>query len=162
VRAPVIFPLLARTDVRTAAELIQTRAQAVEAAVWAAHGRNASAEYKTRIRTLMVNLKDRANPGLRAGVVAGDPDADALATMSTEDMASAERKAENAKIQEQNLFNTLAAAEQEAETDAFTCGRCKQVRRGVCSMAKLGLIARTTNSQSVDIGRRRRAAPTNR
>jgi hypothetical protein len=82
--------------------------------------------------------------------------------MSTEDMASAERKAENAKIQEQNLFNTLAAAEQEAETDAFTCGRCKQVRRGVCSMVELGLIARTVDSRSAGIGRRRRAARTSR
>jgi transcription elongation factor S-II len=76
----------------------------------------------------MVNLKDKANPGLRESVVSGDISAAKLATMSTEDMASEERKAQNQKIQEQNLFNSLAAGEQEAETDAFTCSRCKQVR----------------------------------
>ena len=42
-------------------------------------------------------------------------------------MASEERKAANAKIEEDNLFKTLGAGEQEAETDAFQCGRCKQV-----------------------------------
>jgi hypothetical protein len=42
-------------------------------------------------------------------------------------MASEERKAADAKIQEVNLFHSLGAADQQAETDAFQCGRCKQV-----------------------------------
>lgn len=42
-------------------------------------------------------------------------------------MASGERQAANRKIAEENLFNSLGAAEQQAETDAFQCGRCKQV-----------------------------------
>jgi DNA-directed RNA polymerase subunit M/transcription elongation factor TFIIS len=42
-------------------------------------------------------------------------------------MASEERKAADAKIEEDNLFLSLGAAEQQAETDAFQCGRCKQV-----------------------------------
>jgi hypothetical protein len=44
-------------------------------------------------------------------------------------MASEERKAADAKIEEDNLFLSLGAADQQAETDAFQCGRCKQVRR---------------------------------
>lgn len=43
-------------------------------------------------------------------------------------MASEERKQTNSLLDRQNLFSALAAAEQEAETDAFQCGRCKQVR----------------------------------
>jgi hypothetical protein len=42
-------------------------------------------------------------------------------------MASEERKAADAKIEEENLFLSLGAGEQQAETDAFQCGRCKQV-----------------------------------
>jgi hypothetical protein len=42
-------------------------------------------------------------------------------------MASEERKAADAKIEEDNLFLSLGAGEQQAETDAFQCGRCKQV-----------------------------------
>jgi transcription elongation factor S-II len=41
-------------------------------------------------------------------------------------MASEERKAADNKIKEENLFKSLAAAEQQAETEAFQCSRCKQ------------------------------------
>lgn len=43
-------------------------------------------------------------------------------------MASEERKAKDQAIAEQNLFKSLGAGEQQAETDAFQCGKCKQVR----------------------------------
>ena len=43
-------------------------------------------------------------------------------------MASEERKAADKRIAEENLFKTLGAEEVQAETDAFQCGRCKQVR----------------------------------
>jgi hypothetical protein len=42
-------------------------------------------------------------------------------------MASEERKAADDKIKEENLFNSLGAEDQQAETEAFQCGRCKQV-----------------------------------
>ena len=41
-------------------------------------------------------------------------------------MASEERKAQNEAIEQQNLHNSLGAEEQQAETDAFQCGKCKQ------------------------------------
>jgi hypothetical protein len=43
-------------------------------------------------------------------------------------MASEERKQQNNVIKEQNVHNALGAGEPEAETDAFQCGRCKNVR----------------------------------
>ena len=43
-------------------------------------------------------------------------------------MASEERRAADKRIREENLFKTLGAEEVQAETDAFQCGRCKQVR----------------------------------
>ncbi len=43
-------------------------------------------------------------------------------------MASEERKQANELLEAKNLHNSLAAGEPEAETDAFQCGRCKQVR----------------------------------
>ncbi len=42
-------------------------------------------------------------------------------------MASEERQAANKQINEQNLHNSLGAKELQAETDAFQCGRCKNV-----------------------------------
>lgn len=41
-------------------------------------------------------------------------------------MASEERKKADQAIEEQNLHNSLGAEEQQAETDAFQCGKCKQ------------------------------------
>jgi len=45
-----------------------------------------------------------------------------------QEMASEERKAADKKIEEENFFKSLSAAEKQAETDAFQCSRCKQVR----------------------------------
>ena len=55
-------------------------------------------------------------------------DKDTWFTSAYQEMASGERQAANRKIAEENLFNSLGAGEQQAETDAFQCGRCKQVR----------------------------------
>lgn len=98
----------------------------VEETVYADNG-DTGATYKAKIRSLFVNLKDKANPSLRENVVSGEIAAARFARMTTQEMASNERKAEDAKIQEQNMHNALGAAEQQAETDAFQCGRCKQV-----------------------------------
>ena len=38
-----------------------------------------------------------------------------------------ERRAADPKIKAENLFKSLGAGEQEAETEGFQCGRCKQV-----------------------------------
>lgn len=106
--------------------LIEKRARAVEASVYKEMGSSTGADYKAKIRSLFVNLKDKNNPSFRESVISGDTPAENLATMSTADMASEDRKAANRKIEEENLFKGLGAEEQQAETDAFQCGRCKQ------------------------------------
>ena len=52
-------------------------------------------------------------------------------------MASEERKAADKKIADENLFKSLGAEEVQAETDAFQCGRCKQVRYTIISFVEL-------------------------
>jgi hypothetical protein len=52
---------------------------------------------------------------------------DSWLTSACQEMASRERQNANRKIAEENLFNSFGAAEKQAETDAFQCGRCKQV-----------------------------------
>jgi transcription elongation factor S-II len=121
----LIYDALA-LDSGSPSDLILKRARAVEMAVFAANDHSTSANYKAKIRSLFVNLKDKANPGLRESVVSGDISAEKFANMTSAEMASNERKAEDEKIRADNLFGSLAAGEQEAETDAFQCGRCKQ------------------------------------
>jgi transcription elongation factor S-II len=136
----------------SAIDLILPRARAIESAVWKENGGTTPA-YRSRIRTLYVNLKDKNNPTLREGVVNGDLPVERFCNMTSQvrpersptsfclpphkaslnhaflqEMASEERRAADAKIKEENLYNSLGAEEQQAETDAFQCGRCKQVR----------------------------------
>ncbi|TFY82027.1 hypothetical protein EWM64_g1991 [Hericium alpestre] len=106
-------------------EQILTRAKAVESAVLSDQ-RGTTPGYKNKIRQLIVNLKDKNNPGLRESVVSGDIPATKFAKMTSQDMASEERKAADNRIKAENFFQSLGAEEQQAETDAFQCGRCKQ------------------------------------
>ena len=120
-----VFKLTLRTS--PASEQLLTRAKGIEATVYADHG-GVTAPYKAKIRTLFVNLKDKNNPGLREAVASGELPVSRFCKMSSAEMASEERKAADSKIREENLFKTLGAGEVQAETDAFQCGRCKQVR----------------------------------
>jgi len=80
------------------------------------------------MRSLFLNLKAANNPSLREDVVSGEITVQKLYSMSPQDMASEEQKAENRRIVEKNLFDAQGAKPQLAETDAFKCGKCKQNR----------------------------------
>jgi len=112
-------------DTTAPTELVLSISRAVEKAVLELTG-DTTAEYKSKIRSLFVNLKDKANPALRASIVDGSLAPEKFARMTSQEMASAERQAENRKIEEDNLFKSLSAAEKQAETEAFQCSRCKQ------------------------------------
>ena len=102
-------------------------AMAVEqAALDIAGGGAVTGDDRAKVRSLSLNLKDKNNAELRQQVLDGTVDAPKLVTMRSEELASSARKAERESIQQQNLFNAKGAAAQEAETDAFQCGKCKQ------------------------------------
>jgi len=113
------------SDATAPVDHVLAKARGVEAAVYRNTG-GTNADYKNKIRSLFVNLKDKANPGLRASVVDGGIAPDRFAKMTSQEMASEERKAADKKIEEENFHKSLSAAEKQAETDAFQCSRCKQ------------------------------------
>ncbi|KAK9493698.1 transcription factor S-II, central domain-containing protein [Lipomyces doorenjongii] len=82
--------------------------------------------YRTKMRSLYLNLKDAKNPNLRYRVVSGEISAERLYRMSPQEMASEDLKNEIKRLEEKNLFNAQGAKEQRAVTDRFTCGKCKQ------------------------------------
>ncbi|KIO00929.1 hypothetical protein M404DRAFT_745244 [Pisolithus tinctorius Marx 270] len=106
-------------------DLILSRAKGVEQAVFSQFGRT-SPEYKGKVRSLFVNLKDKGNPNLRESIVSGEVSPEKFSKMTSEEMMSEERRAADQKIKEENLFKSLGAGAQEAETEGFQCGRCKQ------------------------------------
>ncbi|KAH8114268.1 transcription elongation factor [Phellopilus nigrolimitatus] len=107
-------------------DLILKRAVSIEATVLSDHHDDMGKDYKGKIRSLYLNLKDKSNPGLRSSIVSGELAVSKFCRMTSQEMASEERKAADAAIQEENLHKSLGAEEQQAETDAFQCGRCKQ------------------------------------
>jgi len=80
------------------------------------------------MRSLFLNLKDKANPALRLGVISGELSVAKLCKMAPSEMASEQRKEADRLLQEENLFKSYGAKEPEAETTAFVCARCKSVR----------------------------------
>ncbi|KAG5356664.1 Transcription elongation factor S-II [Yarrowia sp. C11] len=85
-----------------------------------------SNNYRPKMRSLYINLKDPKNPGLRGNVISGKISAERLCRMSPQEMASDELKKEIEEMEKQNLFAARGATEQRAVTDRFTCGKCKQ------------------------------------
>lgn len=138
-----------------ASDLILKKATAVETTVYGEFG-DVNADYRNKMRRLYLNLKDKSNKRLRESVVDGDLPVARFCSMTPQvrlgrprpvipsrnqtfkprihaifpqEMASEERKQTNKTLEEANMFKSLGAQEQEAETDAFQCGRCKQVSR---------------------------------
>ncbi|KAJ6510656.1 transcription factor S-II, central domain-containing protein [Mycena sanguinolenta] len=106
-------------------DVLLAKAKAIEAAVFHDLGSTAN-PYPTKMRSLFVNLKDKNNPSLRESVANGDIPVERFVKMTSQEMASEDRKKADEAIRQQNLHNSLGAEEQEAETSAFQCSRCKQ------------------------------------
>ena len=85
VRSSSDILLLPPSDPRSsiANDLIAQRAVTIEKSVAEELGSN-SGGYKSKIRSLFVNLKDKNNPGLREGVISGDIPAVKFAKMTSE------------------------------------------------------------------------------
>ncbi|KAG8835678.1 RNA polymerase II elongation factor [Serendipita sp. 399] len=123
---PLIYDALC-IDSGAPNDLLMSRATAVEEAAFNICGDGQSnADYRNKMRSLYLNLKGKENPSLRESVVSGDISPKKLVTMSSAEMASEERRQKDRAIEEENLFKSLGAGEQQAETDAFQCGKCKQ------------------------------------
>lgn len=85
-----------------------------------------SKEYKAKYRSISFNLKDARNPDLRWKVLAGDISPYTLLTLSAEELASDEKRGGNQKIRDHALWETCRSGNQQASTDQFKCGKCKQ------------------------------------
>ncbi|CAO3639108.1 unnamed protein product [Cunninghamella echinulata] len=109
-------------------DLLLERATAIERTVFDNIGQVVNDEYKSKIRSLTLNLKSKSNPGLRQSTVSGELAISKLCKMSVEDMASEESKARDRQLAEEALFKARGAGTAQAETDMFICGKCKQRR----------------------------------
>lgn len=100
-------------------------AAAIEVALQAACGSDAKA-LGTKFRSIATNLGDPKNPDFRRKILSGLIDPQTVPQLSSQDMASDKRKAENAKIREDALFQAERGMTTAASTDMFKCGRCRK------------------------------------
>ncbi len=108
-------------------DIIVRKAMVVEQKVYELFDK-VSDQYKSKIRSLQFNLKDKSNTKLRTRVLHGDISPDKFVKMSPEELASEEKKQEIEDAHKQNMMDAQTAADQAAETDQFRCGKCKQRR----------------------------------
>ncbi|KAF4078282.1 hypothetical protein AMELA_G00197480 [Ameiurus melas] len=82
-------------------------------------------KYKTRLRSRISNLKDQKNPDLRRNVLCGTISPERIATMTAEEMASAELKEIRKALTKESIREHQLSKVGGTETDMFVCGKCK-------------------------------------
>jgi len=98
-------------------------ARDVEQAAYNTYQPETSEPYKTKIRSLYQNLKQ--NKHLRVSVFSGKFSPDRFVTMSHEEMRSEERKADDAKIEQENMNNSMVPQEEKSISKSLQCSKCK-------------------------------------
>lgn len=82
---------------------ILDKAVAVEAAGFSILGPETNEGYKSKMRSLFQNLKNKSNPLLRKQVLSGTITPDAFVKMRPEDLRSEERRKEDERYEKENL-----------------------------------------------------------
>ncbi|XP_048873922.1 transcription elongation factor A protein 2 isoform X1 [Brienomyrus brachyistius] len=82
-------------------------------------------KYKARLRSRISNLKDQKNPDLRRNVLCGNISPERIATMTAEEMASAELKEIRKALTKESIREHQLSKVGGTETDMFVCGKCK-------------------------------------
>ncbi|KAF6230000.1 hypothetical protein HO133_004338 [Letharia lupina] len=103
------------------------KAAAVEAAGFAKYGPENNASYSSKMRSLFMNLKAKSNPKLRVDVLNGTISAERLVVMSNDELKSAERRAEDAKLIEENLKDSQMPQVERSISTSLECSnpKCK-------------------------------------
>ncbi|XP_055022422.1 transcription elongation factor A protein 2 [Boleophthalmus pectinirostris] len=82
-------------------------------------------KYKSRLRSRISNLKDQKNPDLRRNVLCGHIGPQRIASMSAEEMASAELKQMRETLTKESIREHQLSRVGGTETDMFVCSKCK-------------------------------------
>ncbi len=92
-----------------------------------------NSKYKAKIRSCISNLKDKNNPDLRESILQGRLDPKDFAKMSPEEMMSKDKQKQVEEAIKLSLHELVTAEDNQAETDMFKCGRCKQRKTKYCN-----------------------------
>jgi transcription elongation factor S-II len=99
-------------------------AREVELAAFSKFQPDSSEPYKTKMRSLYQNLKNKSNPELRKRVLTGEIAAIKLVTMSHEELMSPARREEDKKLMKENMDKAMVAQEEKSVSTSLQCGKC--------------------------------------
>ncbi|KAL5333872.1 transcription elongation factor S-II [Aspergillus crustosus] len=105
---------------------VLTKAVAVEAAAYDAFGPETKEQYRTKIRSLYQNLKNRSNPSLRVRVLGNEVTPAYFVKMTHDELRSAEQREKDAKIQKENMDKAMVAQAERSISTSLQCGKCGQ------------------------------------
>ncbi|KAJ1895454.1 transcription elongation factor TFIIS [Kickxella alabastrina] len=105
-------------------EILLQRSSGIELVEFEKAESSITTTYKSKIRSLCLNLRDKKNPELRNSVVLGIITPKHLCNMTSEEMAPKELQLAIDKMNQENLADARAPIAEVSETDMFRCGRC--------------------------------------
>ncbi|PYH89857.1 transcription elongation factor [Aspergillus ellipticus CBS 707.79] len=105
---------------------VLNKACAVEVAAFNAFGPESKEPYRTKIRSLFQNLKNKSNPTLRVRVLEGDVTPEYFVKMSHNELRSAEQEERDRKIQKENMDKAMVAQAERSISTSLQCGKCGQ------------------------------------
>ena len=105
---------------------VLSKATAVEAAAYNGLGPETKEQYRTKIRSLFQNLKNKSNPTLRKRVLSSEVTPEQFVTMSHDELRSAEQREQDQKIQKENMDKAMVAQAERSISQSLQCGKCGQ------------------------------------
>ncbi|CRG91320.1 hypothetical protein PISL3812_08368 [Talaromyces islandicus] len=109
-----------------APKIVLAKATAVEAAAFSAFGPEKNEQYKTKIRSLFQNLKNKSNPQLRQRVLSNEVTPEKFVQMTHDELKSDERREADKKIQKENMDKAMVAQAERSISSSLQCGKCGQ------------------------------------
>ncbi|KAJ5766750.1 uncharacterized protein N7511_004366 [Penicillium nucicola] len=107
-------------------KIVLARAIAVEVAAHEHLGPETKEAYKTKIRSLFQNLKNKSNPQLRVRVVSGEITADDFVRMTSDELKSVEQREADAKLRKENMDKAMVPQQERSISQSLQCGKCGQ------------------------------------
>ena len=108
--------------------LVLLKAIAVEAAAFDLYGSESNPEYRTKIRSLFQNLKNKSNPQLRVSILSNEVAPSMFVRMSHDQLKSAQRREEDRKFEQENMNKAMVAQPERSINASLECSSCGQYK----------------------------------
>jgi transcription elongation factor S-II len=98
----------------------------VEVAAHRAYGPESKEQYRTKMRSLYQNLRNKSNPALRVRVLTNDVTAEHFVRMTHDELKSAEMREADLRIHKENMDKAMVAKAERSISTSLQCGKCGQ------------------------------------